>query len=76
MIDETDIYENEQIEKPSVQVIEAPSRSHVKLMLAGGVLGIIGAAFMFAAPELGFASAFGGLLAGVGSASMTLIARR
>jgi hypothetical protein len=54
---------------------QAP-HSHARLLLAGGVLGIVGVAFVLAAPELGVASAVGGALAGIGSAGMTLLARK
>jgi hypothetical protein len=50
--------------------------SKAKLLLAGGVLGIVGAGFILAAPELGFASALGGTIAGIGSAGITLLARK
>jgi len=51
-------------------------RSHGKLLLVGGVLGVLGAGFILAAPELGFASALGGALAGIGSAGVTMLARK
>jgi hypothetical protein len=51
-------------------------RSRGRLLLAGGFLGLVGAGFICLAPELGIASAVGGVLAGVGSAGMTLLARK
>jgi len=51
-------------------------RSRGKILLAGGVLGLVGVGFVIFAPELGFVSAIGGVLAGAGSAGMTLLARR
>jgi hypothetical protein len=50
-------------------------KSRGKLLLAGGVLGIVGAGFVLLAPELGFASAVGGTIAALGSAGMTLLSR-
>jgi len=51
-------------------------RSRGKMLLAGGLLGLVGAGFIVFAPELGIVSAVGGVLAGVGSAGMTLLARK
>jgi hypothetical protein len=50
--------------------------SHAKLLLGAGLLGVVGAAFVLAAPELGLASVLGGTIAGIGSAGMTILARR
>jgi hypothetical protein len=43
--------------------------SKAKLLLAGGVLGIVGAGFILAAPEWD-------TIAGIGSAGITLLARK
>ena len=51
-------------------------RSRGRLLLVSGLLGLLGAAFICAVPELGIASAVGGALAGLGSAGVTLLARR
>ena len=73
------IDEAPQIPTPFVkgEVERARKRSHGKLLFAAGLLGIVSAAFILAAPELGMMAAIGGtLLAGAGSAGMTILARR
>jgi hypothetical protein len=51
-------------------------RSRGKILFAGGVLGVVGVAFVLAAPELGVLSAVGGTLASIGSAGITILSRR
>ena len=51
-------------------------RSRGKLLLIGGILGVIGVAFIAFAPEWGITSALGGIAAGAGSAVVTIFARR
>lgn len=52
-------------------------RARGKLLLGAGLLGLASAACIIAAPELGLVAAMGGtLIAGAGSAGMTILARR
>ncbi len=58
---------------------EAPEkkRMHGKLLLTGGLLGVVAAGFVLLAPELGLlTSVIGGAISGAGSAGMTLLARK
>ena len=58
-----------------IRQVYKPQRG--KVLLAAGLLGVLSAAFILAAPELGLATAIGGtLLAGISSAGVTLLARR
>ena len=50
-------------------------KSRGKILMAAGVLGVVGTGFILAAPELGVAAAIGGTIAALGSAGMTLLSR-
>lgn len=60
-----------------VELVPAPQRKKTgMILLAGGVLGVVSVGFVLAAPEIGLASAVAGTLAGIGSAGVTLLARK
>lgn len=57
--------------------IPSHKRARGKLLFAAGILGILSAVCIIAAPELGLTAAISGtLIAGAGSAGMTLLSRR
>jgi hypothetical protein len=57
-------------------IVPERRRSRGKVLFIGGVLGLVGVGFLAAAPELGAASVVGGILASIGSAGVTLLARK
>ena len=64
---------------PARELEEQPrrmTRERKRVLLLAGGLGLVSAGLIAAAPELGFASALGSVVAGGASAVTTLIAKR
>ena len=60
-----------------LEISLSTKRGRGRILFAGGLLGVFGVALILATPELSIPAALGGaLVASIGSAAITMIARR